>query len=375
MSNLKDDIGRFIKTNWETAKQSRRELINKLCRTDKCICIFGAGVVGRTTASTISQIGIRIDFFCDNNKALAGHEIFNGIKCITVDELIEYRNNCIIIIATRYFDEISKQLRSLDFPEIYITPEYSLRYNDYWDETDALAIMRNVYKTIDILADEQSKHICTGIVKNWFRQYSESPLNYLHLVTDDQYFTSDIIHLLQDEVFVDAGAFNGDTVLDFISHANEKFKHIFAYELDKANFKDLRKNISRLEEDLQKNITLYNLGLLDENKFIKYNSNSSGTCINDSAEETGEVVLLSDHLEGQKVTFIKMDIEGAEVLALKGAERIIREHKPKLAICVYHRPDHLWEIPLYIKSLVPEYRVFLRHHAELDYDIVCYATL
>jgi len=75
------------------------------------------------------------------------------------------------------------------------------------------------------------------------------------------------------------------------------------------------------------------------------------------------------------VTFIKMDIEGAEVEAVSGAADIIRSQKPKLAICVYHSKEHIIKIPFLLKKLVPEYKIYLRHHSPSLLDTVCYATI
>ena len=77
----------------------------------------------------------------------------------------------------------------------------------------------------------------------------------------------------------------------------------------------------------------------------------------------------------EPITFIKMDIEGSEMRALKGAKQIITTYKPKLAICIYHKLDDLWRIPQYIHSLVPEYKFYIRHHSILYSDTVLYATL
>jgi hypothetical protein len=79
-------------------------------------------------------------------------------------------------------------------------------------------------------------------------------------------------------------------------------------------------------------------------------------------------------MHGEPVTFIKMDVEGAEPLALRGASRIIRSQKPRLAVCVYHHFSHLWEVPGMIHELVPEHRIYLRHHTNLEYETVCYAV-
>ena len=77
----------------------------------------------------------------------------------------------------------------------------------------------------------------------------------------------------------------------------------------------------------------------------------------------------------EKVTLIKMDIEGAELQSLKGAKRIIQHDKPKLAICIYHKPEDMVEIPLYIKELVPEYKLYIRHHSSNVSDTVLYAVM
>jgi hypothetical protein len=77
----------------------------------------------------------------------------------------------------------------------------------------------------------------------------------------------------------------------------------------------------------------------------------------------------------EKVTYIKMDIEGAETKALFGAKRIIQQHKPRLAICLYHNPEDYFNIPLLIKEFVPEYKIYMRHHYKSFLETVCYAAL
>ncbi len=89
----------------------------------------------------------------------------------------------------------------------------------------------------------------------------------------------------------------------------------------------------------------------------------------------GEVRKLDDVLKGERVTFIKMDIEGSELAALKGAANTIRSQKPKLAICIYHSPQDMLNIPIYIKSLVPEYKIYIRHYTDMMLETVCYAVL
>ena len=82
-----------------------------------------------------------------------------------------------------------------------------------------------------------------------------------------------------------------------------------------------------------------------------------------------------DDMIDEKVSFIKLDIEGAEYKALLGARRIIKTYKPKLAICVYHRHDDLCRLPMLIHEMVPDYKFYLRHHHPNEWDTVLYAKI
>jgi hypothetical protein len=92
-----------------------------------------------------------------------------------------------------------------------------------------------------------------------------------------------------------------------------------------------------------------------------------------SGEYEVECVSLDDILAEKKPSFIKMDIEGSELDALAGAENTIKKNLPVLAVCSYHKQDHLWRIPLLIHSFSNEYHFFLRPHLLEVWDLVCYA--
>ena len=70
-----------------------------------------------------------------------------------------------------------------------------------------------------------------------------------------------------------------------------------------------------------------------------------------------------------------MDIEGSELKALEGMKQTIKKYKPKLAICIYHKFEDLWELPLYIKKLVPEYQLYIRNYTSYLDEIVLYAAI
>jgi FkbM family methyltransferase len=145
---------------------------------------------------------------------------------------------------------------------------------------------------------------------------------------------------------------------------------IHCFELDAANFQGLQSTVSSLPG--ADKIFLHPEGLWNEPLTISYSVEKSQSTIG-AGDARGQVVRLDDAVGNTRVTFLKMDIEGAELKALEGARETILANKPKLAICVYHHFKDLWEIPLFIKSLVPEYRIFFRHHTKLEYETVCYA--
>ena len=122
---------------------------------------------------------------------------------------------------------------------------------------------------------------------------------------------------------------------------------------------------------------LHNKGLWDKAETLNFNSFGNGSStISKDAEESIEVVALDDVVDANdKVTFLKMDIESAELNALYGARRVIEKDKPRLAICVYHKPEDIIYIASYILSINPEYKLFLRHHSLISsFETVLYAV-
>jgi FkbM family methyltransferase len=362
-------------------KEFSIDRIKAQIKNSRHVCVFGIGAISYPIISSIRNFtDIKIDFLSDNDQTKWGKTFHNDLKCISPKELEKYKDDIAILITTQHYKKIYQQLLEKGFKKIFAVTEYRLLNDVYFkNKKNLLMIKDNVLKVTDILEDERSKEIMSTLIKNWF-DFDVDKVGYEEIFTNDQYYPADIIHLNGREAFVDVGAYNGDTVFDFLKRTNNTFDSIFAFELDKKNFTEMESTVAKLETPIKKKIKLYNFGLLDEEKSVYYETGGSGmqsTFINviNAANDCGKTVRLTDVLENEKVTFIKMDIEGSEVKALLGAEEIIKKQKPKLAICVYHKPEHLWEVPLYIKKIVPEYKIFIRHHTPLEYETVCYALI
>ena len=188
------------------------------------------------------------------------------------------------------------------------------------------------------------------------------------------YFAPDLSIPEPDDHFVDCGAFDGDTVRAMLSHSEGRFRAITAIEPDPENGRRLRQFVAQLPIEQQKRISIRQVAAADQPRVARFTATSTaGSALGGDGTYEVQCAPLDDLLAGSRPTFIKMDVEGAEILALRGASRVLREDQPRLAICLYHDQAHLWEIPSLIRSLNPHYRLFLRRYSDDCWETVCYA--
>lgn len=190
-----------------------------------------------------------------------------------------------------------------------------------------------------------------------------------------QYF-DDMIEIGEDEVFLDCGGYDGYTSFRFAELSNSKYQKIYIAEPDEKNISIMENSsdFSALNAEIlpvavwhKKEILHFKSGNLQSSKVDTEGDSSINA---DSLDH-----LFSDKSLADLPTFIKMDIEGSELNALKGAEKIILKRKPKLAISVYHKPEDIIEICDYLMCLVPEYKFYLRHYSTGLDETVLYAIL
>ena len=192
---------------------------------------------------------------------------------------------------------------------------------------------------------------------------------------DRQYFDSDIMSPVEEECFVDGGAYDGSTSRMFADWCDNRQKKIYAFEPDKYNYIRLQKSF---EAEPVAGIEFVNKGLWKDKDVLCFSMNGDqGSRIVE--DENANVLTIEtesiDNVVGdEKITFIKMDVEGAELEALEGAKETILKHHPRLAICIYHKPEDILVIPEYILSLSKEYRFYVRHYQVSENETVLYAV-
>lgn len=176
----------------------------------------------------------------------------------------------------------------------------------------------------------------------------------------------------ESEVFFDCGAYTGDSIAMFISACKGKYKQIIACEPDLYNYKMLSDYAQR---EALEHIVTYPLGVYDKKETLRFSSGKAGASkVSGDGETIIEVDSIDNILNGAPVTIIKMDVEGSERFALKGAENSIKKYRPILMICVYHLKDDVFTIYEEISGFVTGYRYYLRWHTPTTNELVLYAV-
>lgn len=186
--------------------------------------------------------------------------------------------------------------------------------------------------------------------------------------SNDQYFDKNIIKCDENEVFVDCGAYIGDTVESYIKNY-KKYKKIYSYEPSRENFNKCIENTKKY-----KNVGVRPFGVGEKNKQVYFSeSGSSSSIINSKNSEVINIISIDDDIK-EKITYLKMDVECEEINAILGAKNHIKYNSPKLAICLYHIVSDLWEIPELINSINSNYEFYIRHYEEaVAWETVLYA--
>lgn len=188
---------------------------------------------------------------------------------------------------------------------------------------------------------------------------------------DKQYFDLPELYHVPHEIFVDAGCLNGISTRNFINWAQNNYEHVYCFEADYKNATICKEKMKDLIK--KGNATVIDKALSDQNKTVSFISNANGTSCIGVGEGRVEAVTLDTAIGDKHVTFIKMDIEGAEYNALLGAKNIISKYHPKLAISVYHRPEDIYDIPNLILSYSSDYKLYLRHYSVFNEETILYA--
>lgn len=340
------------------------------CEVSNGIILFGAGSAGKYALKHLREQGVEPVSFADNDCRKWDTKI-DGVDVGSPKDLSVMADVVWVCcaISRPAATEIRAQLKAM-----------GVKTKPLWEclpvchglpPLNACGTINNGIEDAEFLADRESYLEWMDQCQfrsdpDYGRQRDPSPISEL-------YFPDFITHR-EDEHFVDCGACDGDTVRAFLGRWSH-WSLITAFEPDKENYTKLR-SLGVVDGEW---IDTRNKAVGDTRGVLAFQANGDYSShlsahVSQPATTMVECVKLDESNLRIPPTYIKMDIEGAELQALWGARKLIKEHSPVLAICAYHESDHLWEIPLLIHAINPEYRLFLRRYAEGAYELVWYAV-
>ena len=333
--------------------------------------VFGAAKLGAQIALRLEGRGVGICGFSDNDP-----ERWNSNHCDwPVIPPRELDRRTPVIIASKFVKNIYASL--LEQGARQLIPHYILPIvfpKDFPPGFHCLSAdavrsgEKYIREAFSLLSDEQSRDLYLSLLR--FRITLE-PAD-LPDPTPGQYFPGDFWLLSPQEVFVDVGAFTGDTMISFLQHTGGVFSKYYALEPDPENLDELKKVIPA---GLSGRILALPYGAGERRHRALFVPHAGGESrISQDGSLSIEIISLDELLASEAVSTIKIDVEGYEEEVLNGARNIVGGKGPKLAVSVYHKLRDLWEIPVWIRECNGGYRFYLRHHTEEIYDTILYCV-
>jgi FkbM family methyltransferase len=340
------------------------------------IYVFGTGAFGRDVACALVAKGYNIHGFVSNTEASS--EIVN-VRVYRWDELeISSVTQILIAILNPNFalSMFLAQARACNAAKIFMPWDFYGDIEDllgwrFWlkDKAFLSSFQKHINSVLPLLHDDVSRTCLMDVFKfrtGNFLDYSD----FTH--EESQYFNRLTIHSTQEiSGYLDIGAYHGENLRELEAHLPLKMAMLF--EPDRQNFHTIVQNHKNF---VTKNIHFFPMAVSDQNTFVSFDGSGSESS---GISSTGETKILCVRLDdvvpaNEKIDFIKMDVEGAELSVLKGAKNVIETNKPVLAISLYHNWDDLWTIPNYFQDVHKGYDLLIRQHMKNSFDLVLYAV-
>ncbi len=344
-----------------------------LKETDLPVVLYGMGNGTDMVMAKLAEIGVDVADIFASDEFVRGH-FFRGFKVVRYADICEKYNDFVIVVCFAVHDEpMLAKIKALSEKHTLFAPNVpivddGIFTREFIQEHDA-----DFDKAYSLLSDDFSRSSFVDIL-NFKVSGKVEYLFRCEKKKEDVY--SEYLNLGKNEIFMDLGAYDGDTVREFLQAVDGQYDRIIAVEADEKNYRKLTNKTAGI-----KNITTHNLAVWDRKETLFFEKKKGR---NSKLSVTGTVEVNADSvdniLKGEKITVLKMDIEGSEEKALDGAKDTITCFRPKLYVCAYHRNTDMFRLPLKINELCADYKIYFCHHPYIPawesnfYCIVDYST-
>jgi len=382
---VREQLESILSESVSCARQRERQEFARIAgRPGVPIVLYGAGNLGRKVLAALRNNNSDAIAFVDANPALDGKRV-SGVPVLAPAEAVRrFGKEAVFVVCVWHpaseggMQSILSFLRNLgaervtSFVPLFweFAPDLLPYY--LWDLPSRLLAQKELVREACAIFSDQSQDQLVAELR--LRLYADFGATASPIRTP-QYFAKELFDMLDAECFIDCGAYDGDTIREFVAAVNGRFPRLIAFEADTSNFQRLKKWVSEQPREINERINILEKAVGRVSGTLRFVSTAGA---NAAVSATGNTLIaattLDEALVGEVPTFIKMDIEGSEMDALEGAAHVITTHRPLMAVCIYHQLEHLWQIPLLIKRAQPDARLFLKSYAVDGWESVCYAV-
>lgn len=296
-------------------KESEEKFLD-LFPSDSCVVFYGMGRFSKKLLPYLKKASFHV-LFSDSDSSVTDYE---GFEYISVEKLLELKDANVVICTTKYYDEVKRKL-----------------IDDGIEEN----------RIIDIRG-------------------------YFTCGSGDEYFYEDFLSFGYEEIFVDAGCCDLESSIDFFNVC-PGLKKVYAFEPDPDNYEKCCDKYKGIQSNFPETL-IYPYGTWSSTDTLRFSSGQAGSSHIGEGETVIEARAIDDIVDPKEIiTFIKMDVEGAELESLRGAEKTIKRCRPKLAICIYHKPEDMITLPEFIMNFGIDYKYYVRSYSNAENEVVFYA--
>lgn len=350
----------------ETMEINKDYIWNYLKKSELPIILYGMGDGADKVLTAFEKYGIKASGVMASDDFVRGQS-FHEFTVKKLSDIEKQYPDFIIALcfATQLPDvmqnifEIAKKHKVI-VPSVPAFGEVLFDEKFMSDNNDSIKSARN------LLADDLSKKVFDNILEF----YKTGELTLLDNITTDKDEAFSLLSIGESETYVDLGAYNGDTIDEFLHYTNGKYKHITALEPNAKNYSKLQLHCADM-----KNLELWQLGAYSHNTTLCFNNKAgrNSAIVSESSTKT-PVAAVDTILCGRAATYVKADVEGADFETILGMKNTLKMFKPKLNFSAYHRFEDIFRLPLLISGINPEYKIYLRHHPYIpawDTNLYC----